>query len=64
MKKSNDGIIVVTKPTDKSTYKNLMDALDEMQICSVECYAIVNVAEGDNYLIENYKPDNYLKTEI
>lgn len=49
-----DGEVVVIKPTDGSTYKNLVDALDEMQICSIGKYAIVEVADGDSYLVENY----------
>lgn len=36
------GIIVIIKPTKKSNYKNLVDILDEMAICNVPTYAIVN----------------------
>jgi len=36
------GLIVIIKPTNKSTYKNLVDVLDEMAICKVPTYAIVN----------------------
>jgi biopolymer transport protein ExbD len=36
------GMIVIIKPTKKSTYRNLVDILDEMAICSVPTYAIVN----------------------
>ncbi len=36
------GLIVIIKPTKKSTYKNLVDILDEMAICKVPTYAIVN----------------------
>ncbi len=36
------GLIVIIKPTKKSTYKNLVDILDEMAICGVDTYAIVN----------------------
>lgn len=45
--------IVVIKATNDATYRNLIDALDEMQICSIGKYAIVDIAEGDNWLIEN-----------
>lgn len=45
---------VIIKATDKSTYKNLIDALDEMQICSIGKYVIVDIAEGDLFLIDNY----------
>ena len=40
--KPKDGLIVIIKPTKKSTYKNLVDILDEMAICKVPTYAIVN----------------------
>ena len=36
------GLIVIIKPTNKSTYRNLVDILDEMAISGVETSAIVN----------------------
>lgn len=36
------GMIVIIKPTKLSTYRNLVDVLDEMAICKVPTYAIVN----------------------
>ena len=36
------GLIVIIKPTKKSTYRNLVDILDEMAISGVDTYAIVN----------------------
>ena len=36
------GMIVIIKPSKKSNYKNLVDALDEMAIADVPTYAIVN----------------------
>lgn len=50
-----NALTVVIKPMATSNYKNLVDALDEMQICSVGKYAIVDVTEGDLFLMENYK---------
>lgn len=47
--------IVMIKATDDATYKNMVDALDEMQICSVGTYALVDITEGDEWLIENLK---------
>lgn len=55
LKKSKEGIVVIIKPTDASSYKNLVDALDEMQVCSIGKYAIVGVEKSDEYLLENYK---------
>ncbi|WP_029903820.1 biopolymer transporter ExbD [Prevotella sp. 10(H)] len=50
-----DGQVVVIKPTADANYKNLVDALDEMQICSIDKYAIVDMTEGDQFLLENLK---------
>ena len=36
------GLIIIIKPSKKSTYRNLVDVLDEMAICKVPTYAIVN----------------------
>ena len=36
------GLIVIIKPSKKSTYRNLVDVLDEMAISKVPTYAIVN----------------------
>lgn len=54
-KKSKDAIIAVLKPTADSNYKNLVDALDEMQICSVGRYALIDMTDGDKFLVDNYK---------
>jgi biopolymer transport protein ExbD len=45
--------VVIIKATDKSNYKNLIDVLDEMQICSISKYAIVDITAGDKTLIKN-----------
>lgn len=50
-----NALTVIIKPTEQANYKNLVDALDEMEICSVGKYAIVDMTEGDHFLIENYK---------
>ncbi len=50
-----DGQVVVIKPTSEANYANLVDALDEMQICSIDKYAIVDMTEGDQFLLENLK---------
>lgn len=40
--KPEQGMIVIIKPNKKSTYKNVVDALDEMAISSIPTYTIVN----------------------
>ena len=46
---------VIIKPTDKATYKNLIDVLDEMQICCIGKYVIDKVADADLAKIKEYK---------
>ncbi|MCK9207434.1 MAG: biopolymer transporter ExbD [Salinivirgaceae bacterium] len=43
--------VVVIKATDLASYKNLVDVLDEMQICNVARYAIVDITDYDKELI-------------
>ena len=58
------GQVVVIKPTDESTYKNLVDVLDEMQICSIGLYAIVDITDGDKFLVDNYLQQGALSAEV
>lgn len=47
------GLIVIIKPTKKSSYRNLVDILDEMAICNVPVYAIVNdFSDDENKLVD------------
>jgi hypothetical protein len=43
---------VIIKATDNSNYLNLVDALDEMQICSVGKYVIDKINDNDKKLLE------------
>jgi biopolymer transport protein ExbD len=45
---------IIIKATDTASYKNLIDVLDEMQICSIGKYVITNITSGDEFLIKNY----------
>jgi biopolymer transport protein ExbD len=45
IKAYEDGLIVVIKATDKSNYKNMIDILDEMLICNIGRYAIVDITD-------------------
>ncbi|MGE5680154.1 MAG: ExbD/TolR family protein [Bacillota bacterium] len=45
-------LTVLIKPTDKSTYKNVVDILDEMNITNVKRYALVDVTPVDLDLIK------------
>lgn len=54
IKNAKTGLTVVIKPTENSNFKNLVDALDEMQICSIGKYAVVDITAGDKGLLANY----------
>lgn len=45
-------LIVIIKPNKKSTYKNMVDILDEMAITKVKIYAIVGIEKNENALLE------------
>ncbi len=45
--------VVIIKATDRATYKNLVDALDEMQICNIGKYVIDTISSADRYLLKN-----------
>ena len=44
--------IILIKASDESNYKNLVDILDEMQICNIGRYAIVDITPEDLALID------------
>ncbi len=44
--------VVMIKALDEATYKNLIDVLDEMQIANVGKYAIIDVQDGDIFLVQ------------
>jgi biopolymer transport protein ExbD len=54
VKDDPEGIVVVIKPTDEATYRNVVDILDEMQICGVGKYALIEMSDGDDFLVKNY----------
>ena len=50
--KKIETMTIVIKATDNSCYLNLIDALDEMQICSVGKYVIDKINDNDKKLLE------------
>lgn len=46
-------INVIIKPTSEARYKNLVDALDEMAICKVRYYVILDVSDLEKEFIKN-----------
>jgi biopolymer transport protein ExbD len=59
VKKNKNSPVVLIKASDFSTYKNLIDALDEMQICNIGRYAIVDITDGDLRLMQDLTHDGY-----
>lgn len=56
IKSYKDGLIVVIKADDKSKYRNLVDILDEMAVCNIGRYAIVDITDQDKQLIAGTLP--------
>ena len=54
IKSGDDTPTVIIKAEGEASYKNLIDALDEMQICNIGKYVIADMAEGDEFLIKNF----------
>ena len=53
IRKMKDAPYVLIKPTDKSSYKNLVDIMDEMLICNIASYTIMDIAPYDLELIKS-----------
>ncbi|MDR2847767.1 MAG: biopolymer transporter ExbD [Bacteroidales bacterium] len=43
--------VVMIKPSDRSSYKNLVDILDEMHICNIGGYAIIEISPYDTTVV-------------
>ena len=64
IKSGKDTPTVIIKATDAASYKNLIDALDEMQICNIGKYVITDIADADQFLIKNYDSKGELSQNI
>jgi len=64
VKEQKSSPVIMIKATDDSNYKNLIDALDEMHICSISQYAIVDISDGDKFLIKNKETMGELSKKI
>ena len=49
------GKVVLIKPDDKAKYKNIVDVLDEMSVCAIGRYAIVDITDSEKELLKNTK---------
>ncbi len=52
--KKIETMTVIIKATDNASYKNLVDALDEMQICSIGKYVIDKINPTDEALLKKF----------
>ena len=64
IKSGKDTPTVIIKATDDASYMNLMDALDEMQICNIGKYVITDIVEADEFLIKNYDAKGELSQNL
>ena len=64
IKSGKDTPTVIIKATDDASYMNLIDALDEMQICNIGKYVITDIVEADEFLIENYDAKGELSQNL
>ena len=56
---------VIIKPTDFASYKNVVDVLDEMLVTNIGPYAIIDLQDGDRYLLYKKTGDpKYLTEEL
>jgi len=52
LRASKSAPVIMIKAADESNYKNLVDILDEMQICNIARYAIVDITPEDLAMID------------
>lgn len=64
VKKDKNAPIVMIKPTKESVYKNLVDVLDEMQICGIGKFTVLDMGKEDDFVLENFKTNGSLTAQI
>lgn len=46
-RKEDQGLIVIIKASEKATYRNMVDILDEMAITNIKSYALVDITPAE-----------------
>ena len=64
IKSGKDTPTVIIKATDDASYKNLIDALDEMEICNIGKDVITDIAEADEFLMKNFDEKGALSQNL
>lgn len=64
IKQKKNSPTILIKPTNESTYRNLVDALDEMQICGIGKYMINEIEPSDNFMLDNYTTKGGLVAQL
>lgn len=54
-KEKRKGLMMLIKPTQEASYKNMVDLLDEKAICLVEKYALLKITPDEDAWIKQHK---------
>ncbi|HSH64804.1 MAG TPA: biopolymer transporter ExbD, partial [Bacteroidia bacterium] len=54
-KGAKEALTVLIKADDKAVYKNVIDAIDELNICNVGKYAIVDMSQPELNILNEIK---------
>lgn len=54
LKNSDSSQTILIKPSEKSKYDDLVSILDEVRICNISKYAVVDITSEDNELMKKY----------
>jgi biopolymer transport protein ExbD len=52
-KEDRQGPIILIKADDKAKYKDIVDIIDEMAICNIASYAVVDLTPAEIDLLKN-----------
>ena len=56
-----EDLVMIIKPSEEATYKNTVDILDEMAICEIKRYAMVDISPQEYELVRLTEAANGIK---
>jgi biopolymer transport protein ExbD len=56
-----EDLVMILKPSEEATYKNTVDILDEMAICEIKRYAMVDISPQEYELVRLTEAANGIK---